>query len=57
MTWLELFAIYTAHGGAEKENAEAERDPLGKPKMMQTRMADFKKAVRKIKNYAVEVTK
>ena len=54
MTRLELFAIYTAHGGAEKEKAEVERDPLGKPKLMQQRMAEFKKAVRKIKKYAVE---
>ena len=26
VTWLELFAIYTAHGGGGKEKAEAERE-------------------------------
>ena len=36
-------------GGAEIEKQANEADPLGRPTLMETQLAEFKKAVREIK--------
>ena len=53
ITWIELFAIYVIHGGSEKERKEMGNDPLRKPQMMQKQIAEFKKAVRRIKKHTL----
>ena len=42
ITWIELYAIYTVHGGGKEDRRHQEEDPLKK------------KTVRKIKKHAVK---
>ena len=54
ITWIELYAIYMMHGGAEIDKQASEADPLRRPTLMETQLAEFKKAVREIKKHAVQ---
>jgi len=54
ITWIELHAIYTVHGGGKNDQRLQEEDPLKKTQMLQPKIAELKKAVRKIKKHAVK---
>ena len=54
ITWIELYAVYMIHGGAELEKRKTETDPLSKPQQMQMQLADFKRAVRQVKKHSVQ---
>ena len=54
VTWLELYAMYLIHGGARREEEEAEKDPLRITPSLQTRLAEFKKAIRKLKKHGLK---
>ena len=54
ITWIELYAVYSIHGGGEEDRKRHEDYPLRKPLLLQNHLAEFKKAVRKIKKHAAK---
>ena len=54
ITWIELYAIYTVHGGGKEDRRQQEEDPLKKTQMLQPKIAELKNVVRKIKKHAVK---
>ena len=53
ITWLELYVLYSIHGGSKDETEAAKSSKLKRRPMLQKQIADFKKIVRKVKTYAV----
>ena len=53
VTWIELYALYVIHGGNADEEEERSKDVLNKPPLLQKQLADFKKAVRKVKKHTI----
>ena len=53
ITWVELYALYSIHGGSSDEEERKAADPLKAAPMLQAQIADLKKAVRKIKKFTV----
>ena len=53
ITWLELYLLYSRHGGNEDEEAQRMSDPLRKPAQLRTQLAEFKHLVRKIAKHAI----
>ena len=56
ITWIELYALYSIHGGSRSEDERRKADPLKKPPMLQAQVAEFKKSVRKIGKFTVSIT-
>ena len=56
ITWIELYALYSIHGGSRDEEERRTADPLKKPPMLQAQVAEFKKSVRKIGKFTVSIT-
>ena len=54
ITWLELFALYSVHGGSKDEEDRRTNDRLRAPPMLQMQLATFKKAARKINLHTVQ---
>ena len=55
ITWIELYALYSIHGGSRDEEERKRADPLNNPPMLQAQVAEFKKAVRKIRKLTVSL--
>ena len=55
ITWIELYALYSIHGGSGEEEARKKLDPLNTPPMLQGQIAEFKKAVRKAKKFTISL--
>ena len=55
ITWIELYALYSIHGGSTDEERRRKADPLKTPPMLQEQVAEFKKAVRKAKKFTVSL--
>ena len=53
ITWLELFILYSIHGGSKDELEAAKSATLTRRLMLQKQIADFKKVVRKVKACAI----
>ena len=53
ITWIELYILYSIHGGSRDYDSWRQSNKLKAPHMLQKQVADFKKTVRKIKKYAV----
>ena len=50
---MELFILYSIHGGSKDEREAAKAEKLRRRPMLQKQLADFKKAARKINVYAI----
>ena len=55
ITWIELYALYSIHGGSKDEEERKKADPLKLPPMLQGQVAEFKKAVRKAKKFTISL--
>lgn len=53
ITRIETYAWYVIHGGNADEEEETRKDPLRRPTMLQKQLADYKKAVKRVKKYAI----
>ena len=49
---IELFAIYTFHGGGGRGKMIQEKEPMKTPQTMQMQIATFKQTVREIKKHS-----
>ena len=47
ITWIELYALYSIHGGSKDEEERRKADPLRPPPMLQGQVAEFKKGGKK----------
>ena len=54
ITWIELYALYSIHGGIEDEEERSRADPLAQPLKLGSQLATFKKMCRKVKKHTVE---
>ena len=50
---MELYLLYSRHGGNKDEEEERRKDPLKKPEQMRKQLAEFKHLMRKIAKRAV----
>ena len=55
ITWLELFLLYSYHGGNEEELKLSQKDPLRLLPLLQKQFAEFKAAARMVKLYSLRV--
>ena len=53
ITWLELYLLYSRHGGNKDEEEERRTDPLKNPGQMRKQLAEFKHRMRTIPRHAV----
>ena len=53
ITWLQLYLLYSRHGGNEDEEDVKKKDPLKKPEQLRRQLAEFKHLLRKIAKHAV----
>jgi len=54
ITWIELYALYSIHGGSRDEKKRRSKEVLKRPPMLKAQLAQFKKAVRKLNLHTVK---
>ena len=53
LTWIELYSLYSIHGGNREVEVKRKKDVLKVAPMLQIQLAEFKKAVREINLHVV----
>ena len=54
ITWLELYILYSIHGGTIDEELARKAAKLKTPQMLQKQVADFRKDIRNLNSYTVQ---